>query len=347
MPKGDKFIDLGKYFASYTEDTIKLTIDEIEQILGFKLCKSAYEHKEYWYRDNTHSFPDVWINEGFRLVHLDLANRLASFSRQGGIVHAKAEVLKKREEIVHSNDRHPAIDVDYAISKAERFYSDLENDENCRYLSWEHCYAHFAKTHSSRLDDDLLDTLCLHLSFYLASWGMYRGSSFLLQKDYRVHKDAIRILLEREYDSLWGAPCEALSQNKNLDRLFSLANRIKMIYVQKRQNIDGRSSVSDILITKILMGTLGCVPAYDQYFVASIRKYDVASGTFNKESIPNLVSFYQENLDKFEQCRTKISKRGLKYPPMKILDMCFWQIGYDESSKNDRNAIIEEADDSI
>ena len=347
MPKGDKFIDLGKYFTSCTEDTIELTIDEIEQILGFKLCKSAYEHKEYWYLDNTHSFPDVWINEGFRLVHLDLVNRLASFSRQGGIVQVKAEVLKKREEIVHSNVRHPSINVDYAISKAEQFYSDLGNDENCRYLSWEHCYAHFAKNHSSRLDDDLLDTLCLHLSFYLASWGMYRGSSFLLQKDYQVHKDAIRILLEYKYNTLWGASCEVLTQKENVSLLFSLVDRIKEVYVNKRQNVDGRSSVSDVLVTKILMGTLGCVPAYDQYFVASIRKYDVASGTFNKESIRNLVSFYKANFDKFEQCRANISKRGLEYPPMKILDMCFWQIGYDESLKNDRNAILEEANDSI
>ena len=347
MPKGDKFIDLGKYFASCTDDTIELTIDEIEQILGFKLCKSAYEHMEYWYRDNTHSFPDVWINEGFRLVHLNLANRFASFSRQGEIAQEKPKVLEKWEEIVHSNDRQPTIDVDYAISKAERFYSDLENDENCRYLSWEHCYAYFAKNHSSRLDDDLLDTLCIHLSFYLASWGMYRGSSFLLQKDYRVHKDAIRILLESKYDSLWGASCEVLLQNENVNLLFSLVDRIKEVYVNKRQNIDGRSSVSDVLITKILMGTLGCVPAYDQYFVASIRKYDVAGGTFNKESIRNLVSFYKANFEKFEQCRTKISKRGLEYPPMKILDMCFWQIGFEESSNNDRKAILEEGNVSI
>ena len=26
---------------------------------------------------------------------------------------------------------------------------------------------------------------------YLSSWGMYRGSSFLLQKDYKIHKPII------------------------------------------------------------------------------------------------------------------------------------------------------------
>ena len=44
----------------------------------------------------------------------------------------------------------------------------------------------------SKENDVNLDYLSLQLAFYLASWGMYRGSSFLIQKDYRVHIPVVR-----------------------------------------------------------------------------------------------------------------------------------------------------------
>jgi len=46
------------------------------------------------------------------------------------------------------------------------------------------------------------DGSALQLAFYLASWGMYRGSAFLLQKDCRIHRLAVREVLRPRYDSL-------------------------------------------------------------------------------------------------------------------------------------------------
>ena len=57
-----------------------------------------------------------------------------------------------------------------------------------------------------------------------------------------------------------------------------------------------KNNLSNILITKILMGTLGCVPAYDRYFVAGIRSQKIAIGTYNIKSILQLVDFYEKNL---------------------------------------------------
>lgn len=55
-----------------------------------------------------------------------------------------------------------------------------------------------------------------------------------------------------------------------------------------------KNNLSDTLITKILMGTLGCVPAYDRYFVSGIRSQKIASGTYNIKSILQLVDFYEK-----------------------------------------------------
>ena len=95
--------------------------------------------------------------------------------------------------------------VDLIIKSSTEFYNDLKSDENGRYRSWEHCYSHFMNARG-RNDVDY-DYLSLQLAFYLASWGMYRGSSFLLQKDYRVHISVVKELLSEKYDALAGIDC--------------------------------------------------------------------------------------------------------------------------------------------
>ena len=91
-------------------------------------------------------------------------------------------------------------DIREIINQGLKFYNKLREDENGRYKSWEYCYKVFHDAHiSSNIDDNYIDYLSLHLSFYLASWGMYRGSSFLLQKDYKVHKPVITEILKEDY----------------------------------------------------------------------------------------------------------------------------------------------------
>ncbi|MFN8487174.1 MAG: hypothetical protein U0350_06240 [Caldilineaceae bacterium] len=76
-----------------------------------------------------------------------------------------------------------------------RFYHEIPNDPHHRYRSWEHCYKYFQKIHLQRQEFDL-DLATLNLAFYLASWGMMRGSSELLQKDYKVHTKVVQELLK-------------------------------------------------------------------------------------------------------------------------------------------------------
>lgn len=77
------------------------------------------------------------------------------------------------------------------------------------------------------------------------------------------------------------------------------------------------------------MGTLGCVPAYDRYFIAGIKNQKVATGNYNLKSILQLVDFYDKNADKFECVRGKMEVAGMPYPQMKMLDMAFWQVGFE------------------
>lgn len=333
--RGYKFSKLSKYLSECSEEMITLTFEQIESILEFKLVKSAYKHRQYWSKSETHTFPKSWMNVGYKLYSVDLKEKICSFRKEkgDGDLLSSNEIIETYKGETKSSTQ--LLNVDFAINNINKYYYYISNDVNCRYKSWEHCFKNFNKRKNKRGDESVVDMLSLHLAFYLASWGMYRGSSFVLQKDYKVHEEAVLEILNEKYEPLWNIKCEEILREENLNLIIEVANNLKDIYINKRKNIDGRKNVSDILITKILMGTFGCVPAYDRFFKEGIKIYNVSKGTFNKNSIKNLAQFYQNNYEKFEIIRKGILKKGVDYPQMKLVDMCFWQIGYDKSDKKE------------
>lgn len=220
--------------------------------------------------------------------------------------------------------------VDLIIKSSTEFYNDLKVDENGRYRSWEHCYSHFIKARRSQEID--YDYLSLQLAFYLASWGMYRGSSFLLQKDYKVHIPVVKELLSEKYDVLAGIKCDSFREKSNQQLLLDINSFLGQYYDKIRREVkeqELKNQLSFTLITKILMGTLGCVPAYDRYFIAGIKNQKVATGNYNLKSIMQLVDFYEKNSARLEPVREKMEVEGMPYPQMKMIDMGFWQVGFD------------------
>lgn len=222
--------------------------------------------------------------------------------------------------------------IDELISAAQTFYDDARANENGRSRSWEHCYRVFRDARTDPSPD--YDYLSLHLAFYLASWGMYRGSSFLLQKDYKVLMPVVEEVLKPEYNCLFGVACADLREPEVQERLKNVSDNIANHFGPIRDEVAGRkvaSSVSPVLITKILMGTLGCVPAYDRFFVDGIKKYKVTTQEYSLESVRKLVKFYEAHNDRLEEARRGMRTEDLVYPQMKLLDMGFWQVGFETS----------------
>nr|WP_314275494.1 hypothetical protein [Schaalia odontolytica] len=223
--------------------------------------------------------------------------------------------------------------IDELISAAQTFYDDARANENGRSRSWEHCYRVFRDARTDPSPD--CDYLSLHLAFYLASWGMYRGSCFLLQKDYKVLLPIVEKVLKPEYDCLFGLACADLRESEIQDRLENLNKYIAKHFEPIRDEVAGRevpTPVSPVLITKILMGTLGCVPAYDRFFVDGIKKYKVTTGEYNLKSVLRLVDFYEAHNDRLEEARHGMWTEDLVYPQMKLLDMGFWQVGFERDA---------------
>lgn len=224
--------------------------------------------------------------------------------------------------------------VDLIIRSATEFYNQLRNDENGRYRSWEYCYGYFMEARQ-QADPDI-DYLSLQLAFYLASWGMYRGSSFLLQKDYRIHIPAVKELLNPKYDPLAGIECIEYQKPEVQDLLKDINAFLGSYYNEVRLQVKEetpKNKLSDTLITKVLMGALGCVPAYDRYFITGLKDQKVSTGLYNMRSLLKLVNFYEENKEKLEAVRDGLKVNGMPYPQMKMLDMGFWQIGFELDTK--------------
>ena len=79
--KGQKFIDFENYLKNSNKEFIELEFEQIEHIIGQKLCPSAYRHKEYWYLSDTHSFPLTWHNAGYKMEKLDLLKKTVYFTK--------------------------------------------------------------------------------------------------------------------------------------------------------------------------------------------------------------------------------------------------------------------------
>ena len=225
--------------------------------------------------------------------------------------------------------------IDELIDAAQTFYEDARRDENGRSRSWEHCYRVFRDARTDPSPD--YDYLSLHLAFYLASWGMYRGSSFLLQKDYKVLSPIVEEILKPEYDCLFGVACTDVRKLEVQGSLEKLYKYIAAHFGPIRDEVAGReieSPVSPVLITKILMGTLGCVPAYDRFFVDGIKEHKVTTGEYSLKSVLKLADFYEAHNDRLEEARRGMQYEDLTYPQMKLLDMGFWQVGFEKEAKD-------------
>jgi hypothetical protein len=223
--------------------------------------------------------------------------------------------------------------IDELIDAAQTFYDDARANENGHSRSWEHCYRAFRDARTDPSPD--CDYLSLHLAFYLASWGMNRGSSFLLQKDYKVHTPIVEEILKPEYDCLFGVACADLREDEVQTMLTNVYNYIANHFDPIRDQVAGRkveSPVSPVLITKILMGTLGCVPAYDRFFQDGVAKYKVTTQEYSLNSVLRLVDFYEAHNDRLEEARRGMRTEDLTYPQMKLLDMGLWQVGFEKDA---------------
>ncbi len=217
----------------------------------------------------------------------------------------------------------PAADIRRVI---QAYWGDSRGEHH-RYRSWEHCYTYFQEQGQAGILRDR-DTAALHLGFYLASWGMYRGSSFLLQRDYKVHGHVVDVLADPEYAGLWGRDFGSSPDDSRLvASVMKLVSAIRGAYGPFVPAV-GSAQPTDTLVTKIILGTLGLVPACDRYFIEGLKVAGYQYSYVNEAFLRRMVGFCSANLEDLHTEQEAIAtKAGTHYPLMKLVDMYFWQLG--------------------
>ena len=212
----------------------------------------------------------------------------------------------------------------------EIYLSGIISDEFHRYKSWDNCFQSFSSVKQTEIQ-------ILELAFYLASWGMYRGSSGLLQKNHLIHKGAANIVFSKTSQKL---KCNrTIEVNRgNINAILQVKNELAVHYISinfiKGADKPKPISPTDTLLSKVILGTLGCVPAYDRYFINGLKEMKMQHTGFNESSLNELFNFIDNNKNEISQAQKLIeTKTKRHYPLMKILDMYFWQIGYNKDVK--------------
>ena len=212
------------------------------------------------------------------------------------------------------------------ISIIEKYLSGITSDPFHRYRSWDNCHQAFSADHAT-------ENHSLELAFYLASWGMYRGSSGLLQKNHLIHKGAVDILFSKNNLAIRCNSENEVSKESIpliLQVQKHLAHHYSSILFTRRAAMQKSINPTDTLTSKILLGTFACVPAYDRYFINGLKEVGLKHSKFNSHSLEELFIFINSNLTEIKKCQSLIKRKiDRYYPVMKILDMYFWQIGYD------------------
>lgn len=327
MAKGDKYIALTAHLNKSGQDVVRMSFKEIERILGETLPESAYKYSALWSNSESHSIAFGWMDAGYMSQNVSIKNQTVEFVKAD--IDIKTIVAEPRKQKNTVTKKNSSLKIEDAVRCVRTYFNETVKDEHGRYKSWCHCYDAFKENRCNK-DERTIDYLSLHLAFYLASWGMYRGSSFLLQKDYRVHIPVVKIILEEKYTPLLGITAEGLLDDTMLDLMEEVSERIRRAYAEEQPSFEGTTNnATDTLVTKILLGTLGCVPAYDRYYVQAVRQYSISIGNYDRRSVKDVANYYLQYKDEFEALRVELNAYGTEYPVMKIMDMCLWQVAYE------------------
>lgn len=231
---------------------------------------------------------------------------------------------------------------------------------NKRFASYDFCYNYFQQNKGQLSTPQNIEHSCYVLFSYLASWGMLRGSSQLLQCS-----PAALIKLIRHFDSIkdspiwdWDVPDYADSNNiqKIIDEYKQIENILASIFSteestsynyedeaedknEKKSNAAASTSnttnsvPTDTLITKIMLGVFGVIPAFDTYFKKTMRniykegtKVSSPFSKCSKDALKCILDFYLSNKVVFDAIKIIVHNfsglaTGRYYKIAKLIDM--------------------------
>jgi hypothetical protein len=127
---------------------------------------------------------------------------------------------------------------------------------DARYTSFDYCFNHFQSFHEQDRAAEIaaaenVQLSCLHLAFYLASWGMFRPSSILHLKSLKHYEPVVHVIAAAT-PLIWQIDAHCYS-DEAWDAIQELDHQIRSAFHHP-------NGASDVLVTKVLLGVFGQRP---------------------------------------------------------------------------------------
>jgi len=84
QPRDSRYTPLADWLngKSGSRDTVKLSFEQVEEIIGADLPNSAYKHRAWWANDSvTHNHSKLWLDVGWRRSYLNMSEQHVTFVR--------------------------------------------------------------------------------------------------------------------------------------------------------------------------------------------------------------------------------------------------------------------------
>ena len=83
--KDEKYQKLAEYLKNCRQKEIRLTLDEIQDILGFPLDESAYKYREFWANCTASTKAFSWMEAGYEITETNLKEQTLTFRKKDWI----------------------------------------------------------------------------------------------------------------------------------------------------------------------------------------------------------------------------------------------------------------------
>lgn len=213
-----------------------------------------------------------------------------------------------------------------AINIEQNLSSFIEehNDENSRGKAYDCLHEVFLNEYKKGNPD--YDYIALNLYAFLGSWGMLHFRSKLIRKNYKGLTKLTKLLVElaksEDYSYLVDFEISKADSVKYREDILFLKAKITETLEEDYKDI----SVTDTLVGKILLGTFGCMPAFESNFCNAAKKEFSKNTITINNSIEKVYDWAKNNENELMSCKNK-DVRLMKYPIMKLVDMVFWEAG--------------------
>jgi hypothetical protein len=202
---------------------------------------------------------------------------------------------------------------------------------NERMLSWDHCYNYFHGLPKAPTKAQI-DHAALHLAFYLASYGMYRGSAVLLGKDYKFLIPVILTLRSKEF--VTRKQINSIAEATTPERAMQVWGQLRELEGCLRGIGINQGSLGT-LSTKIMLGTWVTVPAFDTSLKKALKESGIGKATYSRQNHFSVFSFINGNASTFQRQVDRFHAAGLPhYPAMRVVDALLWHLGGGDDARS-------------